>query len=480
MMGHDLTGTRVQAAENQVLPPLVPAWTFDANRATHDTGNEVTGYPVVSDGCLFVGTSTGNEPDGSHRNGWVVGLNADNGDLVWRTQVGGGVYSTLAVDNGVVYAFVSRVGSPFVTALRATDGEELWSTTVDLQPGSDAVSSPVVYDGMVWVGVSGTAAEGDSADRTAFQGSSVLLAADTGAVIKKIWTIDPSRWADGFAGGSQWGTISIDPETGYGYEGTGNPFNYDAEDPHTNAVLKIDLDRDRPATFGTIVASYKGDVEQYFPAANDQAACNETSEVSGAFALGLDCAHLDLDFGAQPNIFKDGTGRTVIVAGQKSGVLHFVDASDMSSIAKVLVGVPSAVGGIVGSAAFDGAHVYGPHTIGGYLWSVDATTHQPSWISPTGDGVHWGPPVTYANKVLYTVDLKGFLDLYDAATGAPLEHIPMAVGSDTGRNPPFSWGGVTVARHMAYASVGVGVTSAGLPSMPNGFVIAYRGVGPIA
>ena len=41
-------------------------------------------------------------------------------------------------------------------------------------------------------------------------------------------------------------------------------------------------------------------------------------------------------------------------------------------------------------------------------------------------------------------------------------------------DPPLSWGGVTVARNTVFASVGVGLTSAGLPSMPNGFVIAYR------
>jgi hypothetical protein len=54
-------------------------------------------------------------------------------------------------------------------------------------------------------------------------------------------------------------------------------------------------------------------------------------------------------------------------------------------------------------------------------------------------------------------------------------HLPMQVGSDeaTTTNPPLSWGGVSVARHLVFASVGVGLTSAGLPSMPDGFVIAY-------
>jgi outer membrane protein assembly factor BamB len=155
--------------------------------------------------------------------------------------------------------------------------------------------------------------------------------------------------------------------------------------------------------------------------------------------------------------------------------VHFFDGRTMKPIAKTIVGVPSQVGGVVGSAASDGHTLYGPHTIGGYLWALNESTHRIRWVSPVGDGVHWGPPVTLANHVLYTVDLTGFLDAYDAATGVPLMHQPLQVGSDvaTVTNPPLSWGGVTVARHEVFASVGLGLTSAGLPSMPDGFVIAY-------
>lgn len=479
MAGHDLEGSRTQPTATFRLP-LVPAWTFDANRWTHRSNNEITGYPIVSDGCVFVGSSTGNNAAGQHLPGWVFALNADTGDVVWQTQVEGGVYSTVAVADEIVYAFVSRISSPYVVALDQDSGQILWETVVDRQPGADAVSSPIVYDGMVWVGVSGTAAEIEEGPRTAFQGSSVLLATDSshgyapGQIIRKIWTIPEPDQLDGYAGGAQWGTIAIDPVTHMGYSGTGNPFNYDKEHPNTNAVLKLDLDWDSP-TFGTVVGSYKGDVEEYFPdlTGNDSALCEETEQVSGFFVFGLECVNLDLDFGIHPNIFTDGQGRRIVAAGQKSGVLHFIDAETMGPVNTVLLGVPSAVGGIVSSAAYDGTNLYGGHTIGGYLWSVDATTHQTRWVTPTADGVHWGPPVAHAGGLLYTVDLKGFLDLYDAATGAPAQHVPMTLGTETRENPTFSWGGVTVARNMVFASVGVGLSSAGLPSMPNGFVIAY-------
>jgi polyvinyl alcohol dehydrogenase (cytochrome) len=519
MFGRSINSDRFQVHEHGLsdgaAAVLAPIWTFDANRVTHESNNEVTSYPIEKDGCVFVGSSTGNNADGSHRPGWIFALNAENGDPVWATKVPGGVYSTVAVDRGVVYAFVSRISSPLVVALDEFSGRVLWQTVVDLQFGSDAVSSPVVYDGLLWVGVSGTAAEGSSSARTAFQGSTVLLATREltapsfhpvtaarahgvrrfrpGEIVRKLWSVPQSQWSKGFAGGAQWGTIAIDPSTGYGYEGTGNPFNYDSESPRTNAVLKIDLNR-RRSTFGQVVGSYKGNVEYQVAEAAGLVPCAQIEQIAGSPGIGLECARLDLDFGATPNIVKDAGGRKMLVVGQKSGVVHFIDANTMKGIRTVRLGVDSPVGGMVGSGATDGKTIYGTHTIGGYLYAIgrDGT---PKWVTPTADGVHWGPPVTLANGVIYTVDLKGFLDGYLALTGTPILHRPLQLqgittgGLDPGNpnpsvtvtqepatitNPPFSWGGVTIARGTVFVSVGVGLTSAGLPSMPDGFVIAFR------
>lgn len=499
VFGGNVRSDRNQALEHGLtdgaVAGLAPTWTFDANRVTHGTNNEVTGYPIVKDGCVFVGSSTGNDSSGRHLPGWVFALNADNGDVVWATRVGGGVYSTLAVDRGVVYAFVSIVGAPTLYALDQRDGRVLWRTVVDRQFGSDAVSSPVVYDGLVWVGVSGTAAEGSASDRTAFQGGTVLVAARPlvaprfsppsapkangrrafrpGEVVRTLWSIPAKDWRKGYAGGAQWGTIAIDPATGYGYEGTGNPFNYDSEHAHTNAVLKIDLRRTR-STFGQVVASYKGDVETVVQQGTGVVPCDQVDEAGGGTGTGIECARLDLDFGATPNLVREG-GRTLLVVGQKSGVVHVIDARTMRGLRTVRLGVGSPVGGMVGSGATDGTTVYGSHTVGGYLYALtpDGT---PRWVAPTGDGVHWGNPVTLANGIVYTVDLKGFLDAYLALTGTPVLHRPLQLGADaaTLTDPPLTWGGVTVARGTVFASVGVGLTSAGLPSMPNGFVIAFK------
>jgi hypothetical protein len=87
--------------------------------------------------------------------------------------------------------------------------------------------------------------------------------------------------------------------------------------------------------------------------------------------------------------------------------------------------------------------------------------------------------VASANGVVYTVDYKGFLDAYEAATGAPLLHLPMIAATharydSTLTDPILSWAGVSVARNTVYASIGVDAEGYGLPQLPNGYVVAYR------
>ena len=466
-------GHRNQTAEDtigvQEAASLQPVWSFSANAETGVGTNEITGYPVVADGCIYVGSSTGIQTTG-----YAFALNADSGEVVWKTEFPHGIYGSMSVHDGKVFAFVSQHGDgekagPYVVAMDQETGKVLWKSIVDTQPGADAVSSPVYYKDTIWVGISGTAAEVEGEeDRFEFQGNFVFLDADTGKILEKTWTIPKEQWKKGFAGGAIWSTLSIDEKTGYGYAGTGNPFNYDSEHKNTNAVLKIDANPVR-ATFGDIVGSYKGDVEEYFPQVGENFSCDEEDPI-GFFLAGIECGRLDVDFGATANIFEID-GKTVVGVGQKSGVYHVMDAKTMKPVWKSVVGVPSMVGGIVGSTAFDGENIYGPHTVGGYMWSLDGAGTQ-RWVSPFADAIHWGPPATYANGVVYTVDTKGNLVGMDSATGAQILNYPML--TETAPDSPASWGAAIVARNTVYASVGIGITSAGLNSVPGGYVIAFQ------
>ena len=421
--GHDLSNTRSQEKEKKIglveAATLQPAWHISSEEL--DGSGDFSGTPVVADGCLYVGSN----------DGWVFAVNADSGKLVWSANVKkGGINSSLAVDGGRVYATVSDVGKPYLVAFDQDNGDELWRTEIDNQPGSDVYSSPVVFGGMVFTGWSGGSAElGDEADRYPFQGGFVLVDARTGKLLEKTYTIrppdkNPDKPKDLYAGGAIWSTPAVDLDQGYAYVGGGNPFRPQEEHKHTNAILKIDIDRSR-STFGAIVDHYKGTPDEYIPAFSDIPCYDIPGNPAPYYPQGIgQCGDLDMDFGASPNLWKEG-GKTLVGEGQKSGIYHTVDASNMKRVWTAIVGPPSAVGGIVGSTALANDHIYGPITVPDYLWALDAPAGTPTWFAPVGDGAHWGNPVSEANGVVYTVDVKGFLNGYDSTTGAQVLAFPL-------------------------------------------------------
>ncbi|MEA2350218.1 MAG: hypothetical protein QOG41_2474 [Thermoleophilaceae bacterium] len=482
--GADFKNSRTQFHENSIsaadAPLLTPAWTFSTVKS--GGAGDITGTPAVADGCMYVGSSRG----------WVFSVNADTGKLVWKTKLpfGGGVNSSVTVAQrrvrgrrvGTVFVSVTRTQKfagnckpgdpcigPYVVAFDQATGRRAWTTpAVDKQPGADSYASPVVFDHTVLVGTSGGSAElGDESDRYAFQGSMNFIDADSGRILKKTWTIHPPKKPDdNYAGATIWSTPAVDTKDKVAFVGSSNPFKPQAESAHANAVLKFDVNR-KSRRFGQIIGSYKGLVDNYFPEASKLPCYDIPGNPPPYYPQGAGgCGNIDLDFGASPNLFTDAKGRKLVGAGQKSGVYHVFDARTMKPVWKQIVGPPGALGGIVGSTAHDGHSVYGPITIPGYLWSLSADKGGAyRWLGPVADGAHWGPPVSVANGVVYTVDFQGFLDAFDARNGTLLTRRPLALGG--GGPESISWGGVSVARNTIYAAVGV-------LGLADGFVVAFR------
>lgn len=469
---HDLSNSRSQPEENKIglaeAATLAPQWTFSSQAA--GGAGDFTGTPIVADGYLFAASNRG----------WVFALNPDTGQLIWQKQLPrGSVNSTVAVGGGRVYVAVSDPDTadnpvpaghgPYEVALDEKTGDIKWQRQLDSQPGADAYASPVFFDGLVLQGVSGEAAElGANSDRFAFHGSMDFIDAASGSLIKKTWTIPPSDWSKGYAGATIWSTAAIDPGTRTAYVGSGNPFQPEHEHPNTDAILRFDLNRAH-RTFGEITGVYHGQVDTYAQAASAlPCVVPPGGGPSGYIPKGAgSCGQIDLDFGASPNLWRQG-GKLVVGDGQKSGYYHAADASTMKGIWQTLVAPPyPTFGGVIGTAAFDGHSLYGPDTIPGYAWSLDAASGSRRWVTPMGDGLHEAAPPTVANGVVYMVDTRGFLDGYDASTGAPVLQRPLTLGSGTGSNPPPSWGGVAVARHTVYVETGV-------TGLANGFIIAFR------
>jgi polyvinyl alcohol dehydrogenase (cytochrome) len=470
--GHDYANTRAQPREKVISPgdavQLAPVWSFSTTEDGDGEG-DITGTPVVAGGCAYTATTEG----------WVFAVNADSGKLAWKRQLpyGGGVNGSPLVQGKRVYLIVSRLTrpeegcrkgdpcvGPYVVALDRRTGKVAWATkSIDEQPGSDTYGSPVVFRRTLLVGISGGSAElGDEADRYAFQGSMVFIDVRRGRTLRKTWTIHPPMQPDDeFAGAGIWTTPAVDRKAKVAFAGTANPFKPQAEHEYANAVLKYDVNR-KSRTFGQIIGSYKGNVDEYFPGLSSLPCYDIPGNAPPYYPQGIGaCGDIDLDFGAAPNLIEGEDGRKLVGNGQKSGVYHVFDAATMEPVSSEIVGPPTQVGGIVGSTAYDGENVYGPITVPGYVWSIGAAGGY-RWAAPVGDGLHWGNPVAVANGVVYTSDLGGFLDAYDARTGLLLGKHQLVPGKATP-----SWGGVSIARHTIYATTGIRGSA-------EGHLVAFR------
>jgi polyvinyl alcohol dehydrogenase (cytochrome) len=457
--GHDAANTRSQPAESLLTPAAVPslaaAWVFKTSSAGDATSLQST--PVVAGGCVFVGSAAG----------IAYALDATTGAPVWHTPLdapnpggGGALVGAPAVSGNAVIFLVSQLGAPYAVALDRSSGRILWrSAPVVTEPGAYTNASAVVARGTVIIGFS--AAEGDPHG----QGGFALLDAAGGRILKVTPTVPPVDQARGFAGGGLWSTPAVDERSGYAYFGAGNPFSRQQEHPNTNAIIKLDVDRTR-ATFGQIVASYKGNVDQYAEALEELSHTPACAASDQDVQLPLDdpaCGQLHLDFGASPNLFRDAAGEELVGDLQKSGVYHAAHADTMRP-AWTALGGASCQACNAASTAFDGAAVVGVFTPGGVMTSLARDDGTARWRAPIGDGVHY-QGTSVAAGVAYTLDGNGFLDAFDAAGGQELLRRPLA--EDTGAPmAQATSSGVAIAGHSVFvAASGTG---------NEGYVVAYR------
>ncbi len=111
-----------------------PAWTIAPwNLGEHSAAK---GSAVVANGIIYAGTD----------HGWLMAVHPD-GHILWNTTIGGpprGTHGTPLVHAGVVY-----IGNydGYLTAVDADDGQRLWSTKL----GGSVASSPLWYQGHIVV-----------------------------------------------------------------------------------------------------------------------------------------------------------------------------------------------------------------------------------------------------------------------------------------------------------------------------------------
>lgn len=112
-----------------VLPPLNFIWSYDI------PGNIVSS-PVVYKNILYF----------TSRNGYVYALNAASGEYIWDFSTDGFVDATVSVSSDSV--IVPSLDGKLYSLNRIT-GESIWTASL----GAPSVSSPLIKDGRVYVGV---------------------------------------------------------------------------------------------------------------------------------------------------------------------------------------------------------------------------------------------------------------------------------------------------------------------------------------
>jgi len=456
--GRDLANSRTQQHAGTIspatTPTLQPVWSFSSGAAAN-VFSDLNGTPIVSGGCVYLNTAGGD----------VVALDARDGDVLWRHHValdpgtvaglGGTFVSSPAVTPDAVLSLVNQVGAPYVLALSRTpaaNGEPrvLWRSEPIVEgDGYYTNATAVVTNGLLLAGFS--PAEGDPDER----GGIAIFDAGTGRLLTRVYSIPQAAFDKGYAGGGIWTAPAVDAEHGYAYAGTSNPYSKKIEHENTNAILKIDVDPTR-ATFGEVVGSYKGLIEQYDPALRQAAdplceAAGEDPNLQLVVGDSAPCLQLDLDFGAPPNLFRDSTGRLLVGDLQKAGVYHAADAGSMQPAWKTVVG-GSCPACNAAAWASHGTAVVGASSPGGAMLSLARDNGSVTWASPIADGTHY-QSTSVAGGVVFTVDNAGNLLAWDEASGVPLLRRPVAV--DAGDSAVgVSSSGVAIASGMVIVAAG--------------------------
>lgn len=455
--GHDLSNTRHQDREKVIsssnVVQLQKVWSKDGGAGVFNN------TPVVADGCVYLAASDGT----------VSAHDADTGVQVWsrtleiaRSGFGGGVVATPAIDGDSLFIIINNEGGPYVQELNRADGSPGWKAVLDTQTNAMSNSSPVVYGDVVFAGFSGDAGPGELE-----RGGFVLLDRATGTRLAKQFSVSDEEFDDGYAGAGVWSTPAIDPDTGYAYVGTSNPHSPQLESARANSILKIDMDRSRP-TFGEIVDSYKGLPDTYFPGLADQPVCDT---YPGAYYLdrfSASCLQIDLDFGASPTLYETG-GQKRLGNLQKAGVFHSVDPATMDGKWQQVVGVPCLACNAASPASV-GGDVYTAAGPPGQLFRLDGAAGTPKWVGALNGATTYNP-VTLANRLVYSVDGGGFLNVFDQATGVQV--LKRNVGLDLGRSvaSASTSSGIAIARNTVYVAVDDAVVAyrlgSGVPAVPG-------------
>lgn len=368
MFGQNLQNT-ASAANGSIkdISKLAVKWAFT-------TGGEISARAAVVDGVAYFPDWGGNL--------WAVKTN--KGTKVWGHQLSdyglpANTHSRTspAVVDGVVY--IGTQEGAWLLAIDAETGKLLWKTQLE-SPANDPfamiTASPAVYGGMVYTGVASNE-EGLAGFIPGFvcckaRGSVVAVSTrgnTRGQIAWKTYTVPP-----GYSGGGVWGSnFAIDPGRGTVFASTGNNYSHPSDPAytaciagggtpascaspanHVDSILALNL------STGAIKWATKL-VNWQQPFVTDGSDDWNVSCFLPPFSNCPSNPGPDYDFASAPNLitYQTASGRkTILGAGQKSGIYYALDPDTGAVLWKTQVGPGSTLGGMEWGSASDGQRIY--------------------------------------------------------------------------------------------------------------------------
>lgn len=449
--GQNLDDTHYQAAGVQISPAnvhtLAPKWTVTTN-------GDVVGTPTVYGGMVYASDLS---------TLWAV--DASNGHAVWSHSIAS--YTGVAGDESRISPAVygnelitgdgellgPSTGGAQVFAINRLTGKLLWSTKVDSFLGSIITSSPVVYDGVAYLGISSqeeALATAPGYQCCVFRGAFVALNARTGQILWKTY-MAPSNNGNSdinlpgyYSGNPVWGSSPvIDPRRGMLYVGTGN--NYTV--PPGVCTMPRQTGCTQPVANDYVDAILALNLKTGAIAWADPTLSSDNFTLT-CTAAGVTCGP-DYDIGTAPNLFTTrnpvtGLPEQLLGVGQKNGVYSAVNPATGKVAWTTQVGpggtTTATTGGIEWGSATDGRRIYVAeadsghvsYTLGGSGAYAGQTTTGGSWaaLDPATGKILWQTPdpqaavdtgfVSGANGVIYAGSNAGTgnnMYALDATTG---------------------------------------------------------------
>ncbi len=432
--GHD-NSRGIPAAVAQLpageVPHLALKWAFAFPQAIR-----ARSQPAMAYGAVYVGG-----PDGT-----VYALDLASGCVRWMyhamAEVRTGMVLAAADDHadGPRLFFGDVIGH--VYALDPLTGKMSWRTKVSDNADATLTGTPSLHDGTLYVPVSSleeaTVAASSRIACCTFRGSVVALDTRTGALRWRTYTIDRKPRLIGKtragapilapSGAPVWNSPTIDAARGLLYVGTGDNYSLPAGG-RSDAILAMRLSDGRVVWQRQLLA---GDAWNAACMVKDNPNCPAVSGPDG-------------DFGASVILARGSTGRALLLAGQKNGVVSALDPDGGGRIVwQRRLGRGGIQGGIeFGMAAQDGrlfvpiadmkddrdGRTYREAPRPG-LYALDIATGRLLWSRPAPDTCGSRPfcdpgitaAVTAIPGVVFAGHMDGVLRAYDASTGQVLWH----------------------------------------------------------